>query len=439
MAFFQARTSVAAVWVEPDNILIKNDIQILSSAKTFHFPAFSWPVYAPDLDGALRNVDVSQLSATQKIAKSRLERLLGRLKDKSHERFSNERVEIGWSSEANFNYGFSEGIDKSDGYYYSVEKSGIYKRLAYNLSFDQGDDIERFNGSYLATTFGNITLTYGQQRRHWGASQFSSFLFYSTKEGLTGLHVQNNTDFLSRPWQVQVFSGSIRGKPQMLPSDFLAFRFDLSLYDSASFAVSAIKYDGEEYLSNSSDLSVLGLDFQFNRTGYNFYTQLSTNYASTISHTQPNIMMGLSGNLHSFESEFMQSWAIEFLKTGNTHTSSYDQLLNFLTAVNRFSDFDSFGSKSVKIGYNLTDRNKWLVKANLGYMWTDDDSTILDPTEKRIVSVSGFKRAELGVSSTFFVKKNVEISALFAITKQSESVFTKNHYTNLAVNVGYFF
>ncbi|CAN8138716.1 hypothetical protein THIOSC15_750026 [uncultured Thiomicrorhabdus sp.] len=439
MALFQVRTSVAAVWVEPDNILIKNDIQILSSAKTFQFPALSWPVYAPDLDGALRNVDVSQLSATQKSAKSRLERLLGRLKDKSHERFSNERVEIGWSSEASFNYGFSEKIDKSDGYYYGVEKSGIYKRLAYNLSFEQGDDIERFNGSYLATTFGNITLTYGQQRRHWGASQFSSFFFSSTKEALTGLHVQNNTDFLSRPWQVQVFSGSIRGKPQMLPSDLLAFRFDLSLNDSASFAVSAIKYDGEEHLSNSNDLSILGLDFQFNGSGYNFYTQLATNDASTVSNTQPNIMVGLSGNIHSFKTEFMQSWAIEFLKTSSSLISSNDELLNFLTAVNRFSDFDSFGSKSIKVGYNLTDRNKWLVKANLGYRWTGDNSTILDPAEKKIVSVNGFKRAELGISSTFFVKKNVEISALFAITKQSESVFNKNHYTNLAVNVGYFF
>lgn len=292
----------AGPFADPDDLLLRHDVQFLVDTGVLKLSATTWPVSWPDVDAQLRALPVEALDALNSAARAAVRRLRWQVAQEStnhelrtHATLSaiNERQAI-----RTFNAQARERLETTAQLEWLGDVLAFRLRATHaNNAVDQKD--YRLDGSYLSVLLGNWALGGGQIDRWWGPGWDSSLILSTNARPIPGLFLQRmravpfESKWLSwlGPWQFVVTLGVMEGHPRVIENPgFLGMRFafrpldglEVGLTRTAQFAGEGRPHDVDTFLrlligqdnrgsrgvnvSNEPGNQLAGYDFRWNFT-----------------------------------------------------------------------------------------------------------------------------------------------------------------------------
>lgn len=329
LALFSA-SSVASVWLAPNDIRLKLDIELLKQSGQLSLPAISWPLYAPDLDRALHNVELAQLSGSQRVAYSRLTRRMAAIKARQLNLDPVKKVRIGYQSSDSNLYGFATPSLRSKGAYIGVNTEQIYKNLSFSIDLVKDKEDYSLDNSYIASSFGDMVVTVGAQSRWWGPARNTNLLWSTQAKPVTGIHLQHRSSVQSpEPWlsvlgplTAQLFAGRLNSSTTPNTNDdlfnFYAGRLEIQPHQTLRLGFSKLRFNKVNLVANKPvSQNVYGLDVEYGFDGLNFPTSLYAQmaYSDSVGSTSKNYLLGVTvNNLVKTSSSRLSGW-LEYTDT----------------------------------------------------------------------------------------------------------------------------
>ncbi|MBA3563404.1 MAG: hypothetical protein H0W33_05260, partial [Gammaproteobacteria bacterium] len=158
----------AGPWLDPGDLSIRHDVQILADADIIRAPVTTWPLSWGDISRFLSEADPADLSATEKDSLARLQQAARDAMRVDTVQF-NARLAVAEDPRAlrTFEATPRESAEIQSG----LEWTG--ERLAWNLQVqkvagpDDGKNL-RLDGSYAGVVLGNYMFSAGVLDRWWG-------------------------------------------------------------------------------------------------------------------------------------------------------------------------------------------------------------------------------------------------------------------------------
>lgn len=174
----------ASWWIEPDDITIKADLQLLSDHRLVTQPLNTYPLMWAAIIKELKALKPEQLSREQNAA---LQRLLAAWQQEQNSSLS---YQLNAASDKNRFYSFGDHYrDKAQAqlsYQYSNDRFSGKMALGVTENKQEGNRV-RTDGSYLATRLGNWVISAGSQSRYWGPSWDTSLQHSQNARPIPGI------------------------------------------------------------------------------------------------------------------------------------------------------------------------------------------------------------------------------------------------------------
>ena len=227
-------TTYAGPWLEPGDIWLKSDVQLLADAGIITSPISSWPLswgdIAQDLNSA---IDTEQLTPTVRAAYERLRERAG-----DELRVAEVALDTGFrlAEKPQEIRGFLDTPRGEQEVWASAEYTG--ERLAVRLrgsvvNDDPFDDTEaRADGSYAAVAVGNWMIGASLIERWWGPGWNGSLILSSNARPIPALVIERNfsTPFETPwlrwigPWSTSVIWGELESDRAVPNTRFFGWR-----------------------------------------------------------------------------------------------------------------------------------------------------------------------------------------------------------------------
>lgn len=185
-------TALAKPWLDPGDIRLRHELQLLSDGGLLDAPITAWPLATKDIEANLKEVkEGDAVKADYLHAYNSIKRkLVEENARKSH------KVEIKGRSEELLIRDFSgEGRDNG-----SIAYDGSWSNSRFDLrlkaaisdkSSHPNDSNFRLDESYIATNLGNWKFTVGQQSRYWGPGWDGSLILSNNARPFPAISVEN--------------------------------------------------------------------------------------------------------------------------------------------------------------------------------------------------------------------------------------------------------
>ncbi|HQV58342.1 MAG TPA: capsule assembly Wzi family protein, partial [Ilumatobacteraceae bacterium] len=187
-----ATATQAEPWVGPGEMALRHDLQQLADAGVLHAPTMSWPLPWSDIKQDIGAVDSSQLSP-------RLQSALGRVQQRAAaETVTGDidlLVEIAGTTDPWALRSF-EDSPREEGEL-TVAADWVGRRFAWKLSAGLAaspDDGQEFrpDGSYVAMSLGNWSISAGYLDRWWGPGWEGSLILSNNARPLPSIGIDRN-------------------------------------------------------------------------------------------------------------------------------------------------------------------------------------------------------------------------------------------------------
>lgn len=196
---FSCSSVQAAWWVEPTDLPLRADIQLLSDTGIIVQPITTYPLMWDGLKQDLDKADPTKLSNIQRSAFERVNQAYA----KDHRGFST-KVELAGSTDTTRFIGFGQDYrDKGEGTVSAeVTKDWFSGRLSASYHADPIDgNSTRLDDSFAAVKLGNWIVSAGAQQKYWGPGWDSGLIQTTNARPMPGITLsRNNSQAFETPW-----------------------------------------------------------------------------------------------------------------------------------------------------------------------------------------------------------------------------------------------
>ena len=207
---FQMDHSEASPWAMPDNLILRNDIQLLVDSGVINIPITTWPLawgdIAYNLSKTEKELTLLELSALQRIKVALYEEEMGGLSGSTALKLAKNPERITW---------FNDSVAaKSE---IEAETTYLGKRLALNIHVNKQSGETVFDDSYIAMAIGDYTLSLGAKKNWWGPGWGGSLIQSTNTRPIPSISFERNfsdpfeSRFLSwiGPWDLSAMIGEM--------------------------------------------------------------------------------------------------------------------------------------------------------------------------------------------------------------------------------------
>jgi hypothetical protein len=200
------KTSFAAPWVEPDNLALRNDIQLLADSGIITAPVTTYPLMWNAIKKDVMSANIASLNDAQVQALNHI---------RFNFRYAADNQNITKKSiylSNNANRFTSYGNDHSDEGNIKLSNEFFIGNLAgklqinYRIGLDDTPDLNQasdtnLDGSYLAYKLGNWVLSAGAIERWWGPGMDTNLIMTTNARPLRALTItRDNSIAFKTPW-----------------------------------------------------------------------------------------------------------------------------------------------------------------------------------------------------------------------------------------------
>ncbi|ORJ58780.1 hypothetical protein B5V00_11840 [Geothermobacter hydrogeniphilus] len=395
---FFSSSLLAAPWQPPGDLLARHDLQLLSDEGVTNAPLSSWPVSLADFT-SVRNAEIktnvpwadsAAMRLRQQFRKVRRPGITSResffsvadnpLVFRSFQTTPRERAEAGSAIE------------------------WLGKRFAARLEVKALDDpadgnAVRFDGSYIAATFGNWIFSFGAQDRWWGPGWDGSLILSTSARPVPGFSFQRKQsvpfswpilNWLG-PWKLEGFAGRLENSRFVSHSKLLGARFSFRPNRDLEIGLSRTAQWGGEgrpedldslidlilgrdnrgsegiSLSNEPGNQLAGIDWRwrpplFRSCNYAIYGQI---VGEDEAGGFPSRPMGLGG-LEHWGGAFAGSYRV-YLEVADTSLDFYHSSVRYNKAYEHFIYKTGYRYKGRPLGHTMDNDGQ---SASLGWLWS---------------------------------------------------------------------
>lgn len=196
-------TSHASPWIEPTDVFLRQDLQVLADAGLLKTPLNTYPLAWAAVEKDLINVHRAQISDELKFAYDRIQHSLDIAKNNKFR----HRVKGGYSSSNPVSFGFTDK-PRTNGTWIEASTEYTGKRLAGKINVtgsrdneELGENAVRFDGSYLSFVYANWALTAGFQDRWWGPGNDTGLILTNNARPIPAISLSRvNSEGFKTPW-----------------------------------------------------------------------------------------------------------------------------------------------------------------------------------------------------------------------------------------------
>tara|TARA_B100000809_G_scaffold253638_1_gene289872 strand:- start:840 stop:2390 length:1551 start_codon:yes stop_codon:yes gene_type:complete len=198
--------SFAAPWVEPNDLTLRNDIQLLADSGVITAPVSTYPLMWNAIKGDIMSANIALLNDEQVQALNHV-----RFSYKyaaGHQNITKKSIYLASSANRFTSYGndnFDQGnVELSDEFF--VGNLAGKLQVNYRLGLDDNPDLQQgsdlnIDGSYLAYKVGNWVLSAGAIERWWGPGIDTNLIMTTNSRPLPALSItRDNSDAFETPW-----------------------------------------------------------------------------------------------------------------------------------------------------------------------------------------------------------------------------------------------
>jgi hypothetical protein len=204
--FFFLHVSFASPWVEPNNIALRNDIQLLADAGIITAPVTTYPLMWNAIKDDILSTKLYLLNDSQKQAlrhvKFNYKYVLG------HQNLTKKSVYLASSANRFTSYGndnFDQGNISLSQQYLSTDFAGKFQ-INYRLGLDEVPNLNQgssvnIDGSFLAYKIGNWVLSAGAIERWWGPGNDTNLIMTTNSRPLPAITItRDDSNAFETPW-----------------------------------------------------------------------------------------------------------------------------------------------------------------------------------------------------------------------------------------------
>ena len=413
---FQMDHSEASPWAMPDNLILRNDIQLLVDSGVINIPITTWPLawgdIAYNLSKTEKELTLLELSALQRIKVALYEEEMGGFSGSTALKLAKNPERITW---------FNDSVAaKSE---IEAETTYLGKRLALNIHVNKQSGETVFDDSYIAMAIGDYTLSLGAKKNWWGPGWGGSLIQSTNTRPIPSISFERNfsdpfeSKFLSwiGPWDLSAMIGEMEQGTNFFGMR-VGFRpkrnLELGLSTSALFC-------GENRSCGLSGLGktlldrdgVYGTDPSVQKSGYKL---AGIDFRS--SHKFRNFPFAAYGQLIGEEiSDYMGLVGLETWGSIN----EYEWLESYRVFIEGSSTHCQFYSPKADCTYHnpLYPNGYWYKGGNIGHS-SDGDSILLTLGAMFVGDNSQFIKSSLSVGQL-----NRNSSPLYTLTPKKTDYF----------------
>ncbi len=210
----------AEPWLSPDDIGLRNDIQLLSDAGVITVPVTTWPL---NWSGIKRDIFKSRKMKLKPAVSEARYRVMHICKLQTKSKRNSYMLFHAATAEKPFRSFGDSGTDNEKGAA-TFGSDGLGKRFAYKwrvttVASPYDEDKVRLDGSYLAGVFGNWIVSVGAVDRWWGPGWQESLILSNNSRSMPSISLKRNyadninNDYLDwvGPWHIETFLGRMEG------------------------------------------------------------------------------------------------------------------------------------------------------------------------------------------------------------------------------------
>jgi hypothetical protein len=203
---FIGSTIQAAPWVEPDDLALRNDIQMLADSGILSAPVTTYPLMWNAISADLLSINTSLLNEPQKQAYNHV--LYSYRYNSKQQNITKKSVYLASRNERFTSFGndhFDQGnIDLSDEFFIGNLAGKLQVNYRFGLDNERhvnlGNDIT-VDGSYLAYKLGNWVVSAGAIERWWGPGIDTSLIMSTNARALPALSItRDNSAAFETMW-----------------------------------------------------------------------------------------------------------------------------------------------------------------------------------------------------------------------------------------------
>ena len=414
---FQMDHSEASPWAMPDNLMLRNDIQLLVDSGVINIPITTWPLawgdIAYNLSKTEKELTLLELSALQRIKVALYEEEMGGLSGSTALKLAKNPERITW---------FNDSVAaKSE---IEAETTYLGKRLALNIHVNKQSGETVFDDSYIAMAIGDYTLSLGAKKNWWGPGWGGSLIQSTNTRPIPSISFERNfsdpfeSKFLSwiGPWDLSAMIGEMEQDTNFFGMR-VGFRpkrnLELGLSTSALFCGEnrscGLSGLGKTLLDR--DITIDGADPSVQKSGYQL---AGIDFRS--SHKFRNFPIAAYGQLIGEEiSDYMGLFGLE--TWGSVNESGW--LESYRVFIESSSTHCQFFNPKAGCAYHspLYPNGYWHKGGNIGHS-SDGDSIMLT-----LGALFIGENAQLIKSSLSVGQLNRNSNSLYTLTPQKTDYF----------------
>lgn len=251
--------SDASVYINSDNVDLRNSLNVLVNAGYINTPLQQWPTPWRALLLELESINKEQLNQTQLLAFRQVRHYLH---NAEHGPQTYLKVEVHsedpWINR--FGRSIQERGNLSIARHFKGERFAAKIQINHRWETFEGSNKETFDGSYLAYNFGDLSVSLDALPLWWGPAQHSSLLMSSNARPVNKLRLDYSPDFAPvgiNQLHISAFIG--QNKTEVARSkvsrELLGFRAATKLYWAVTGGVSVIHQDSAE-VTSANDFTI---------------------------------------------------------------------------------------------------------------------------------------------------------------------------------------
>ncbi|GIU18183.1 MULTISPECIES: capsule assembly Wzi family protein [unclassified Shewanella] len=189
----------AAWWVEPTDLPLRADIQLLSDTGVIVQPITTYPLM---WDGIKQDMDKADQNTLSNLQRDAFDRIISAY-EHDHRGMSS-KIELAGGSDTTRFIGFGQDYrDKAEAAVSAeVTKDWFSGRLAASYHYDPIDgNSTRLDNSFAAVMLGNWIVSAGAQQKYWGPGWDSGLIQTTNARPMPGMTLsRNNSQAFETPW-----------------------------------------------------------------------------------------------------------------------------------------------------------------------------------------------------------------------------------------------
>ncbi len=474
-----SNTAFSNPWLDPDDIRLKHELQLLSDSGMLSAPITTWPLASKDIEANLYKLKDGE--RIWPVLQHALDTVNEKLNKKNH-----HKLEIQSRTKELLIRDFSgEGRDKGsliyDGAWSSEFIDARLKASIADKSSHPNDNNFRLDESYLSSNIGNWKYTVGQQSRYWGPGWDGSLIMSNNARPFPSLSVENELskaepdDFFLLRWlghtKLHAFVGQLESDRGISKAKIIGTR--LSIRPHKLFEVGlhrTIQWGGEGQNESASDFfkalfsvrvdnqdgslgtvtgnSLAGIDARWNlpfgrkNTHYSLYTQ----YLGE-DRTDGSILLGdeifmIGGSVAGFSKKFKGSWRA-YIEATDTSAGSFKGRDNNNIVYNHSSYTDGYRFQDVSLGHGVDSDSK-IVSAglilsqdngNFWRGWVKHARLNEDGIGNNPIAQEGRKWTALGINLDRPMNKDTKVN--LGVQLISDRIVGEENDNDIAVSIGF--